>query len=585
MQQLRKLRDGLLQQEILLLQEAGYSVIGHESSDGKLWELTVVAPEEKTGIQPLTLSITLPDSYPLLPPRVIARDLAMGHHQHPFSNELCLIERSTQNWIPEWHLAGLLDNQLKRAIAAGRAAHGQGTDGFEQGEPYSAYYDYTEPAGFLIDSSRIAVPIGCSGELEGSFIDPGGPGTRLLIILDQLWRGAEPVYEAPATLHRAFGPYQPLRLRGRWVSLGEPPRTSDPQEIWRIAASADPQQPRLVSLHNTAPFEIRLVGFPEEHGPETVGTGWILILKKAGGISSKKSGKRGRPMPVKTADSYNLVRAYRAGHSDLAFRSPETKGLEKKQVAVLGCGAIGSVLVEQLARAGVGTFHLVDQDTLEPGNLSRHAGGLDTICMDKSSAMAQRISQINPYANAIPRKFHIGLPALLDGRSETDVLAEIINTVDMVIDATAEVGVQQYTSLLARDLATSWVALDATPGIGGGSVIKIDAESEICFGCFQWHQHTGSIPEAPAVEGELVQPVGCASPTFTGTGFDLSVIALQAARVVVGALTHPETGGYPEDGHDAHILTLRRPDGTPVPPQWQGFPVSRHPKCGNHEKW
>jgi ubiquitin-protein ligase len=585
MEQFRRLRDGLLQQEVLLLQEAGYSVTEVDNPDGKLWELTVDVSEEKTGTQPLTLTVTVPESYPLLPPRVIARDLAMGHHQHPFTNELCLIERSTQNWIPEWHIAGLLDNQLKRAIAAGRAAEGQGADGFEQGEPFSAYYSYTEPAGFLIDSSSFAVPANSSGELEGSFIEPGGVGSRLLIILDRLWHGAAPVYDAPATLHRAFGPYEPMKLRGRWVTLDSPPRANEPQEIWRIAAAADPQQLRAVTLPNMASFEIRLVGFPEEHGPETIGMGWILVLKKAGGPSAKKSGKRGRSMPVKTADSYNLVRGYRAGHSDLAFRSPQTQGLEKKHVAVLGCGAIGSVLVEQLARAGVGTFHLIDQDTLEPGNLSRHAGGLDTVCLDKSSAMAQRISQINPYAVAVPKKFHIGAPALLEGRSETDVLTNIITTVDMVIDATAEVGVQQYTSLLARDLKTAWVALDATTGIGGGSVVKIDAEAEICFGCFQWHQSTGSIPEPPAVTGELVQPTGCASPTFTGTGFDLSAVALQAARVVVGALMRQEAGGYPEDGHDAHILTLRGTDGTPVPPQWQGFAVTKHPKCGNHEQW
>lgn len=587
MPSIRTLRDGLLEQEVLLLQKAGYHVKSQDLQDGTLWVLTVLAPDEKTGIGPLELSITLPSSYPLLPPRVTTTDLDMAHHQHPFAKDLCLLERSTENWIPEWHLAGLLDNQLKRAVAAGRAVPGQARDEFQQGEPFSAYYTYSDSAGFLIDSDRARLPIGASGDLEASYTQTVGRAQRLLIIVDRMMNGGEVTYEVPTGLHAAFSPHPPTKLTGRWSVLEEPPATNDPREIWEIARASDflGTRPNYLSGGNGAvpAIEMRAVAFPEEHGWKVTGTGWILIVKEHGGFpKSKKSGKRAATVN-RTPDAYRLVRAFRAGPSDLAYRAPETHGLEDKSVAVLGCGAIGSVLVEQLCRAGVGEFHLLDDDTLEPGNLARHAGALDTMCIDKSAALAHRISQINPYADANPMKFHIGQPALVEGQSESEVLARLFTSVDLVIDATVEIGVQQYTSLIARDVGTTWLALEGSPGVGGGSVVKISADSDACFACFQWHQYEGSIPEATAVDSALVQPTGCAAPTFTGTGFDLSLIALQAARVAVGALLSSNPAGYPLDGHDAHILSLREKDGRPVPPTWRGFAVTRHPKCSAHD--
>ena len=46
-------------------------------------------------------------------------------------------------------------------------------------------------------------------------------------------------------------------------------------------------------------------------------------------------------------------------------------GLAAARVLVVGCGALGSVLADQLARAGVGWLRLVDRDVVEWTNLQR----------------------------------------------------------------------------------------------------------------------------------------------------------------------------------------------------------------------
>ena len=49
-------------------------------------------------------------------------------------------------------------------------------------------------------------------------------------------------------------------------------------------------------------------------------------------------------------------------------------GIEKLQnakVAIFGIGGVGSFVLEGLARAGIGSFILVDNDTISESNLNR----------------------------------------------------------------------------------------------------------------------------------------------------------------------------------------------------------------------
>jgi len=45
--------------------------------------------------------------------------------------------------------------------------------------------------------------------------------------------------------------------------------------------------------------------------------------------------------------------------------------LSKSSILICGCGALGSVLANTLARAGVGHMRIVDRDFLELNNLQR----------------------------------------------------------------------------------------------------------------------------------------------------------------------------------------------------------------------
>lgn len=71
--------------------------------------------------------------------------------------------------------------------------------------------------------------------------------------------------------------------------------------------------------------------------------------------------------------------------------------LADKHVAVFGIGGVGSFCAEALARAGIGTLTLIDDDTVSESNLNRQLVALrSTIGLPKTEVMAARIADINP---------------------------------------------------------------------------------------------------------------------------------------------------------------------------------------------
>lgn len=80
-----------------------------------------------------------------------------------------------------------------------------------------------------------------------------------------------------------------------------------------------------------------------------------------------------------------------------------TEGIEKlknAKVAVFGIGGVGSFVVEGLARAGIGSFVLVDNDDVSTTNINRQIiATTSTVGKAKVEVAKQRILEINPNAN------------------------------------------------------------------------------------------------------------------------------------------------------------------------------------------
>ena len=77
--------------------------------------------------------------------------------------------------------------------------------------------------------------------------------------------------------------------------------------------------------------------------------------------------------------------------------------LKNSRVAVFGVGGVGGFVVEVLARSGVGTIDVIDNDVVDPSNINRQIiATADTIGQEKVNVVEQRIKSINP--NAVVNK-------------------------------------------------------------------------------------------------------------------------------------------------------------------------------------
>lgn len=66
-------------------------------------------------------------------------------------------------------------------------------------------------------------------------------------------------------------------------------------------------------------------------------------------------------------------------------------------VAVCGLGGLGSNVAISLARAGIGTLHLIDFDKVDISNLHRQQYAVSQLGMYKTEAMKQTLAEIAPY--------------------------------------------------------------------------------------------------------------------------------------------------------------------------------------------
>ncbi len=102
--------------------------------------------------------------------------------------------------------------------------------------------------------------------------------------------------------------------------------------------------------------------------------------------------------------------------------------LLRSTVAVIGCGGLGGYVLEELARAGVGTLLAMDPDRYEEHNLNRQLqADAGVLGRPKVEVIGRRLARINPALEFIPlqRRFSRPEPPLDRARVIVDALDNI----------------------------------------------------------------------------------------------------------------------------------------------------------------
>src|SRR5688500_418313 len=110
------------------------------------------------------------------------------------------------------------------------------------------------------------------------------------------------------------------------------------------------------------------------------------------------------------------------------------KRLRDAHVTLCGCGALGTVLANVLARAGVGFIRVIDRDFVEPSNLQRQVLFDESDVannLPKAEAAAVKLRQINSAITVEPivadinrtniEDFCAGADLILDGSDNFEI--------------------------------------------------------------------------------------------------------------------------------------------------------------------
>jgi len=196
------------------------------------------------------------------------------------------------------------------------------------------------------------------------------------------------------------------------------------------------------------------------------------------------------------------------------------------RVAIVGCGALGTVQAEILTRAGVGRLRIIDRDLVELSNLQRQFLFSEADAKDgtpKAVAAARRLAQINS---------DVVLEPMVADLSPSNS-ADLLENIDLVLDAT--------DNFETRYLINDFCVREDIPWIYGAAVssygLKLAVIPNItaCLKCIY--------PEPP----QGAQPT-CETAGVLGT-VTATIAALQAADAMKILARGP-------DGLVARLTTL-----------------------------
>ena len=200
--------------------------------------------------------------------------------------------------------------------------------------------------------------------------------------------------------------------------------------------------------------------------------------------------------------------------------------LTGRRFALIGCGTIGSHLAKFLVQNGTGheggVLLLLDNQTLEPGNVGRHYLGTARVGEWKAEALKQELLGQFPEVN------------VQASRADAEAFFANLASYDLVVDATGEeaLSVALNHSLVGRrrvggrtpDIVHVWLYGNGV----AGQALLVDGPQFACFKCLK-PDHEGQWRFNPLKSGNTVEQTAAACGEAQYIAYGVAAPAMAAA--------------------------------------------------------
>ena len=130
--------------------------------------------------------------------------------------------------------------------------------------------------------------------------------------------------------------------------------------------------------------------------------------------------------------------------TEMMFGKEAMQKLASSRVAVFGAGGVGGYAIEALARSGIGSLDIIDNDKISVTNINRQIlATVETVGRFKTEVAAERIKKINPDCTVTEYKIFY-LPETPFNFKDYDYIIDAIDTVSgkiAIVRNAAECGV------------------------------------------------------------------------------------------------------------------------------------------------
>lgn len=220
--------------------------------------------------------------------------------------------------------------------------------------------------------------------------------------------------------------------------------------------------------------------------------------------------------------AFPAVRACESADTSVAARTlragPTAEALANRPVAIVGLGAVGSLLADLLYRSGVRRLTLIDPERLRPGNLIRHLAGNAFVGVPKVHAVKADLAALGLDVTTVTCEVRL----LVTPAEAIDLLARH----DLVIDATANA---RTTALLRWAAEQTGHPVVSVCLQREGAIARVDR-----FPLGDGEQHLApvpSLPGSPPTECGCGDPVSLTPPAAVSAAAELGCrLALEQIR-------------------------------------------------------